>query len=665
VKKTLLGVFLIAFMVSGLFFVASTHFGKGQNGTTVSGVISSDTTWTQANSPYTFTANLLVNDRVTLTIQPGVTVNFNGYYLQVNGTLIAQGTTGNNIIFNIPAALPSSGTSAIEFMSSSNSWNTNTNSGCIIKNTVINSLWSNNGGFPTMLIQSSSPKLDNDTFISNNMENTLDSAISMYGSNTAPIISNSYIFGGVYAVGGQYFGNTFVNSGSTALSLGANATASDNIFCDSSIGLNEYFPYSLSSDVSMIQGNLMVDNTRAGLETTLSAYTNYPSTLIIQNNTITNNTYGVLLTPGYSSNINVNYSIAGNNIFNNGYNFWLAVAYDVNATGNWWGTTDSNAIGQTIYDFKYNFNYGNVNFAPFLTSPNPLAPIYTGPIPTPTPKPSPTATPSQTPSITPSTTPTTTPSPTPTPNLPSPNLSLYCISSTATSGFNVQIQGLLTYNGVGLSNVGIQLSDSVTGGASWQNLTYVNTDNNGSFTCVWNPLVSGNYGIEATWAGDSDYSSASATYNFAIAPFDNQNQNVFSVTSNSTLTSLAFNSTTDELSFGVSGPSGTTGLTTVCIPQSLIPVISKLNVMLDGASINYTSVSQGNVWLITFTYHHSSHKIVIALESSTTAVPEFPTWIIPPLFIVMILLSIVFARKRIQKKSMTLKAFVACSLILM
>jgi hypothetical protein len=616
-----------------------------------------------------------------LIIQPGVTVNFNGYYLQVNGTLIAQGTNDNNIIFNIPAALPSSGTSAIEFMSSSNSWNSNTNSGCIIKNTVINSLWSNYGGFPTMLIQSSSPKLDNDTFISNNIEGTLDSAISMYGSNTAPIISNCYIFGGVYAVGGQYFGNTFVNSGSTALSLGANATASDNIFCDSSIGLNEYFPYSLSSDVSMIQGNLMFDNTRAGLETTLSSYTNYPSTLVIQNNTICNNTYGILLTPGYSSNINVNYSIAGNNIFSNGYNFWLAVGYDVNATGNWWGTNDSNAIGQTIYDFKYNFNYGTLNFVPFLTSPNPLAPIYTGPIPTPTPKPSPTATPtpfpfltstptatpSQTPSITPSTTPTPTPSPTstpistsnptPTPNLPSPNLSLYCISSTATSGFNVQIQGSLAYNGVGLSDVGIQLSDSVTGGSSWQNLTYVNTDNNGNFACVWNPLVSGNYGIEAAWSGDSDYSKARAVYNFAIAPFNNQGQNVFSVTSNSTLTSLAFNSTTDELSFGVSGPSGTTGVTQVCIPQSLVPDISKLDVMLDGASINYTSTSQDNVWLIGFTYHHSSHKIVIALGSSTSAVAEFPSISILALFItsvvsVALCLRLENSRQRLVKEKM-------------
>ena len=172
-----------------------------------------------------------------------------------------------------------------------------------------------------------------------------------------------------------------------------------------------------------------------------------------------------------------------------------------------------------------------------------------------------------------------------------------------------------------------------------------------TFTCAWNPSVSGNYAIEATWSGNNDYSNAIAVNNFAVAPFNNQNQNVFSVTSNSTLTSLAFDSTTDELSFGVSGPSGTTGFTEVCIPQSLIPDISKLNVTLDGGAINYNSVSQGNVWLITFTYHHSSHTVVIALGSSFMLLfQSFQRCIIMPLLAVALLLSIVIIRKKINKK---------------
>jgi hypothetical protein len=131
-----------------------------------------------------------------------------------------------------------------------------------------------------------------------------------------------------------------------------------------------------------------------------------------------------------------------------------------------------------------------------------------------------------------------------------------------------------------------------------------------------------------------------------VAPFNNQNQNVFSVTSNSTLTSLTFDSATKELSFGVSGTSGTTGFTEVCIPKSLIPDVSKLNVRLDGTTINYNSISKGNVWLKTFTYHPSSHTIAIALESST--VPEFPLSSILSLLIALtISLAVVFTvRKR-------------------
>ena len=62
------------------------------------------------------------------------------------------------------------------------------------------------------------------------------------------------------------------------------------------------------------------------------------------------------------------------------------------------------------------------------------------------------------------------------------------------------------------------------------------------------PSASGNYAIKATWSGNDVYSSVSTIVNFAVAPFDNQEQNVFSVTSNSTLTGLTFDSTTNELS---------------------------------------------------------------------------------------------------------------------
>ncbi len=81
-------------------------FAKAQ--TNVSGGIFTNTTWTLANSPYIVTGNIVVFPGKTLTIEPGVDVQFvsdttgfttNMIYLEVRGTLIANGTATNKISF--------------------------------------------------------------------------------------------------------------------------------------------------------------------------------------------------------------------------------------------------------------------------------------------------------------------------------------------------------------------------------------------------------------------------------------------------------------------------------------------------------------------------------------------------------------------------------------
>ena len=68
--------------------------------TDVSGNISSNTTWSLANSPYVVTGNIVVSSGVTLTIEAGVTIKFNsGKSISISGTLIAIGTSNNKITF--------------------------------------------------------------------------------------------------------------------------------------------------------------------------------------------------------------------------------------------------------------------------------------------------------------------------------------------------------------------------------------------------------------------------------------------------------------------------------------------------------------------------------------------------------------------------------------
>lgn len=70
------------------------------NATDVSGLISTNTTWTKANSPYVVTGNILVSEGIILTIEPGTEIRFDASKaIQINGTLIARGTADDSIRF--------------------------------------------------------------------------------------------------------------------------------------------------------------------------------------------------------------------------------------------------------------------------------------------------------------------------------------------------------------------------------------------------------------------------------------------------------------------------------------------------------------------------------------------------------------------------------------
>src|SRR5579872_5695452 len=79
--------------------------------TNVSGTIASNTTWALANSPYVVTGTVTVNAGVTLTIEAGTTVKFNnsGQALNINGVLVANGTSAAPITFTSSLGSPSRG----------------------------------------------------------------------------------------------------------------------------------------------------------------------------------------------------------------------------------------------------------------------------------------------------------------------------------------------------------------------------------------------------------------------------------------------------------------------------------------------------------------------------------------------------------------------------
>jgi hypothetical protein len=85
----------------GMWFVCLLSIaGTAIADTQVSGLILADTIWTKSESPYVVTKSILVNEDVTLTIEPGAVVKFDeGNSLQIDGTLFAKGTETDKIQF--------------------------------------------------------------------------------------------------------------------------------------------------------------------------------------------------------------------------------------------------------------------------------------------------------------------------------------------------------------------------------------------------------------------------------------------------------------------------------------------------------------------------------------------------------------------------------------
>jgi len=230
------------------------------------------------------------------------------------------------------------------------------------------------------------------------------------------------------------------------------------------------------------------------------------------------------------------------------------------------------------------------------------------------------------------------------------SISISLSSSTSYIGFKVGINGNLTCNEVGVSYAPILLSYSVTGGESWNDITLVNTSPDGSYSAVWMPSATGNYLVRASWADNSTYPGASTTVNLAVT--SSEGKNVFAVESNSTISSLAFNATSLELSFSVSGETGTGGYVRVTIAKSLVSNIADVKVYLDGNQTEYSATSQDDAWILTFTYTHSTHNVTIDLKPEiVNGRPSPLIYFISAAIIITLISGIIIIKRSKQKPS--------------
>ena len=361
----------LMFKVQHLAISKATDYSG--SGTPVGGYISENTTWTLDGSPYIVITDVIVEPDVHLTIDPGISIKFkSGTSLIVDGYLVAKGNSTHMIEFTCDSATPSPGNwNAIRFRGIRQfldwasikfaSYGISIEDGEII---ITNSLIVQNN-IGVSIIGGSSVTIQNST-ISYNVGNGL------YVEDWLP----TTVMLNLERVSISYNGGTGVSMAMRCIAQ----IRKSAIIKNRGDGI-----YSYSGDFQHchILDSTIAENSGHGLYQDEWSWTTWH----ISGSSIVNNSGAGIYreADGYpiyveSSSIkgNKNSGIMGHiggyisysNIYANApYDIRNTEATDVDALNNWWGITNETLIREQIYDYYDDYNLGKVLFKPFLTTP--------------------------------------------------------------------------------------------------------------------------------------------------------------------------------------------------------------------------------------------------------------------------------------------------------
>ena len=461
---------LLTFLLSLLLLWPISQSGA----TNVSGLIDADTTWTLSGSPYIVTGNTLVEDGVTLTIEPGVEVRFNpDVSLEIRGELIAQGTESSRITFTKNG---SGDWGAVHFAASSVDATVNPNGYQYVSGSVIDYATIEYGkGIPTgatanatLRVEESNPYIGHSIFrhnrhyavyvsagaptiVGNTMSgdgletwpaggiayirDTAEAAIapgivsnevSSYAANVSEVftvmsqremtvgdndvhhnVAAGDGFSGIYICGtaeviDNYIYDNLAENGSAGLYLRERYTATPweargNIVKHNQVTGNGYGGIAAYVGTNL-DGNLSVDNEQPvqnGVGFHVSNYVDRFDNNAAIGNTATvssdgsgfhilgaasgsgNIVLGNSTSSSYGSAVRVDASgavMTGGWIDNPGSDYDMNYYADqdqpdVDASNNYWGSTDTSYINSRIFDWLDDGNRGYVNTAPIATAP--------------------------------------------------------------------------------------------------------------------------------------------------------------------------------------------------------------------------------------------------------------------------------------------------------
>jgi parallel beta-helix repeat protein len=119
------------------------------------------------------------------------------------------------------------------------------------------------------------------------------------------------------------------------------------------------------------------------------------------------------------------------------------------------------------------------------------------------------------------------------------------------------------------------------------------------------------------------------------------------LSSNSTISAFKFNQSEMQISFNLTGLSGTTGYCNVTIPKTLLSD-NPWTITIDGVPTDYVKTENETHTFLYFTYTHASTLHVTI--KGTSVIPEFPSSLILPLFMMATLIATILLKKKRKTK---------------
>ncbi len=371
---------IILLVIAGLVVISfNSEEVTAAGPTNVSGLITIDTTWSVAESPYIVIDDITIMKGVILTIDNCIVKFNNKTNIRIRGVLNAKNSTftANSPMFSYTNydqfgnSLKVTGTRYRLFFDEGYHGSANFTN-CIIErsivhptlqfsywsqedqNSIVNTIFRNN----TFGLTGNGAKIENCRFENN--------FVGLSGGFT---INNSIFKNNCHGIGNESNGKvkeakfcliTFNKVGSV---YGGNFYNCDFIWNE--IGVSS----SPDSIVNLKQCDFFNNDIGADIVYGIVKYCKFISNNISikgnNNNILRNTIKSGIIGITYQSSKMINY----NNIYQmSSYNLMVNTSFDVNATNNWWGTTNTNTIDQKIHDIYDDSLLGEAFYAPFLTS---------------------------------------------------------------------------------------------------------------------------------------------------------------------------------------------------------------------------------------------------------------------------------------------------------